>query len=63
MTDTNLRLQNLRDFTVQVCNAKDEIVGTGIAVSAAGNRALQMSTEVGYYWGMLDGQEILEMIK
>ncbi len=58
MTDTNLRLQNLRDFTVQVCNAKDEIV-----VSAAGNRAMQMSTEVGYYWGMLDGQEILEMIK
>lgn len=58
MTDTNLRLQNLRDFTVQVCNAKDEIV-----VSAAGNRAMQMSTEVGYYWGMLDGQEILEMVK
>ncbi len=32
----NVRLQNLRDFTVQIRNAKDEIVGTGIAVSTDG---------------------------
>lgn len=32
----NVRLQNLRDFTVQIRNAKDEIVGTGIAVSNDG---------------------------
>ena len=37
MTDTNVRLQNLRDFTVQIRNAKDEIVGTGIAVSTDGS--------------------------
>jgi len=33
---TNVRLQNLRDFTVQIRNANDEIVGTGIAVSTDG---------------------------
>ena len=32
----NVRLQNLRDFTVQIRNASDEIVGTGIAVSTDG---------------------------
>jgi tetratricopeptide (TPR) repeat protein len=32
----NVRLQNLRDFTVQIRNANDEIVGTGIAVSTDG---------------------------
>jgi hypothetical protein len=29
----NVRLQNLRDFTVQIRNEADQIVGTGIAVS------------------------------
>ena len=32
----NVRLQNLRDFTVQIRNANDQIVGTGIAVSTDG---------------------------
>jgi tetratricopeptide (TPR) repeat protein len=32
----NVRLQNLRDFTVQIRNADDQIVGTGIAVSTDG---------------------------
>jgi hypothetical protein len=32
----NVRLQNLRDFTVQIRNADDQIVGTGIAVSTKG---------------------------
>jgi tetratricopeptide (TPR) repeat protein len=37
MTDTNVRLQNLRDFTVQIRRAdSDAIVGTGIAVSTDG---------------------------
>jgi tetratricopeptide (TPR) repeat protein len=36
MNNNNIRLQNLRDFTVQIRNAKDEIVGTGIAVSTDG---------------------------
>src|SRR5215216_1095704 len=36
MSDTNVRLQNLRDFTVQIRNANDRIVGTGIAVSTDG---------------------------
>ena len=33
---TNVRLQNLRDFTVQIRNDADQIVGTGIAVSMDG---------------------------
>ena len=36
MSDTNVRLQNLRDFTVQIRDANDQIVGTGIAVSTDG---------------------------
>ena len=32
----HVRLQNLRDFTVQIRNADDQIVGTGIAVSTDG---------------------------
>jgi tetratricopeptide (TPR) repeat protein len=32
----NVRLQNLRDFTVQIRNAADKTVGTGIAVSTDG---------------------------
>jgi tetratricopeptide (TPR) repeat protein len=36
MNEANVRLQNLRDFTVQIRNAKDKIVGTGIAVSTDG---------------------------
>jgi hypothetical protein len=37
MPDTNnVRLQNLRDFTVQIRNDADKIVGTGIAVSMDG---------------------------
>ncbi|MBI5955180.1 MAG: tetratricopeptide repeat protein [Chloroflexi bacterium] len=32
----NVRLQNLRDFTVQIRNDADQIVGTGIAVSMDG---------------------------
>lgn len=32
----NVRLQNLRDFTVQIRDANDKIVGTGIAVSTDG---------------------------
>ena len=32
----NVRLQNLRDFTVQIRDANDRIVGTGIAVSTDG---------------------------
>jgi hypothetical protein len=37
MPDKNVRLQNLRDFTVQIRNAEtDAIVGTGIAVSTDG---------------------------
>jgi hypothetical protein len=32
----NVRLQNLRDFTVQRRDANDQIVGTGIAVSTDG---------------------------
>ena len=37
MTDTNIRLQNLRDFTVQIRRADtDAILGTGIAVSTDG---------------------------
>src|SRR5512145_1861024 len=32
----NVRLENLRDFTVQIRNADDQIVGTGIAVSTDG---------------------------
>jgi tetratricopeptide (TPR) repeat protein len=32
----NVRLQNLRDFTVQIRNEADQIVGTGIAVSMDG---------------------------
>ncbi len=35
-TDNNVRLQNLRDFTVQIRDANDQIVGTGIAVSTDG---------------------------
>jgi tetratricopeptide (TPR) repeat protein len=33
---TNVRLQNLRDFTVQIRNDADQIIGTGIAVSMDG---------------------------
>ncbi len=33
---TNVRLQNLRDFTVQIRDVNDKIVGTGIAVSTDG---------------------------
>lgn len=37
MTDNNVRLQNLRDFTVQIRDVEtDAIVGTGIAVSMEG---------------------------
>jgi tetratricopeptide (TPR) repeat protein len=37
MNDNNVRLQNLRDFTVQIrCPSDDTIVGTGIVVSMAG---------------------------
>jgi tetratricopeptide (TPR) repeat protein len=36
MSDTNVRLQNLRDFTVQIRDADDQVVGTGIAVSTDG---------------------------
>jgi hypothetical protein len=36
MPDNNVRLQNLRDFTVQIHNDADQIVGTGIAVSMDG---------------------------
>jgi tetratricopeptide (TPR) repeat protein len=36
MSDTNVRLQNLREFTVQIRDANDQIVGTGIAVSTDG---------------------------
>jgi hypothetical protein len=36
MPDNNVRLQNLRDFTVQIRNDADQIVGTGIAVSTDG---------------------------
>ena len=32
----NVRLQNLRDFTVQIRDEADQIVGTGIAVSMEG---------------------------
>src|SRR5689334_111850 len=35
-TKNNVRLQNLRDFTVQIRNGDDQIVGTGIAVSTDG---------------------------
>ena len=35
--DPNVRLQNLRDFTVQIRRANDTIVGTGIAVSMDGH--------------------------
>src|SRR5574342_731199 len=35
-TGNNVRLQNLRDFTVQIRDANDQIVGTGIAVSTDG---------------------------
>ncbi len=35
-TQNNVRLQNLRDFTVQIRDANDQIVGTGIAVSTDG---------------------------
>ena len=34
--ENNVRLQNLRDFTVQIRDANDQIVGTGIAVSTDG---------------------------
>ena len=33
---TNVRLQNLRDFTVQIRDINDKVVGTGIAVSTDG---------------------------
>ena len=33
----NVRLQNLRDFTVQIRNANEQIVGTGIAISSSGD--------------------------
>ena len=33
---TNVRLQNLRDFTVQIRDVNDKVVGTGIAVSTDG---------------------------
>ena len=33
---TNVRLQNLRDFTVQIRDVNDKVVGTGIAVSIDG---------------------------
>jgi tetratricopeptide (TPR) repeat protein len=36
MNGNNVRLQNLRDFTVQIQNADGKIVGTGIAVSTDG---------------------------
>ncbi|MBN1220123.1 MAG: hypothetical protein JXM69_14440 [Anaerolineae bacterium] len=37
MSNNGVRLQNLRDFTVQICHAaKDTTVGTGIVVSADG---------------------------
>lgn len=36
MSDTNVRLQDLRDFTVQIRTANDVIVGTGVAVSSDG---------------------------
>ena len=34
--ENNVRLQNLRDFTVRIRDANDQIVGTGIAVSTDG---------------------------
>ena len=34
--ENNVRLQNLRDFTVQIWDADNQIVGTGIAVSTNG---------------------------
>ena len=37
MIDNNIRLQNLREMTVQIRRASDDaIVGTGIAVSTDG---------------------------
>jgi tetratricopeptide (TPR) repeat protein len=37
MSDDGIRLQNLRDFTVQICHvATDAIVGTGVVVSMDG---------------------------
>jgi tetratricopeptide (TPR) repeat protein len=35
-TSKNVRFQNLRDFTVQIRDAKDQIIGTGIAISTDG---------------------------
>ncbi|MBK9050051.1 MAG: trypsin-like peptidase domain-containing protein [Chloroflexi bacterium] len=37
LPNPNVRLQNLRDFTVQIRRANDAIVGTGIAVSMDGH--------------------------
>ena len=66
----NVRLQNLRDFTVQIRNEADQIVGTGIAVSMEGKvvtcrhvveAALRhkniAGAEVGVYFPQLRGGE------
>ena len=37
--------------------------GRGEQARAEAERALQMSTEMGYYWGKLDAQEVLERMK
>src|SRR4051812_43575938 len=67
----NVRLQNLREFTVQIRDANDRIIGTGIAVSldgkivtcrhvieAAGiNPRGANGAEVGIYFPQLRGGE------
>ncbi|HXQ38601.1 MAG TPA: serine protease [Anaerolineales bacterium] len=71
----NVRLQNLRDFTVQIRNADNQIVGTGIAVSTDGKivtcahvieTALGVhpryakDTEVGVYFPQVHGEEVMK---
>jgi hypothetical protein len=60
--NNNVRLQNLRDFTVQIRHAKtDAIVGTGIAVSMDGQVvacAHVVEAAMGVHPRQADGAEV-----
>lgn len=59
-TRNNVRLQNLRDFTVQIRNADNQIVGTGLIVSSDGKviTCAHVVESVGVEPRALNGKEL-----
>ncbi|KAF0107787.1 MAG: hypothetical protein FD146_1418 [Anaerolineaceae bacterium] len=50
----------------ETCHERSRRVGRGESLAKAkaeAERALQMSQEMGYYWGKVDAEEVLEKIR